>query len=77
MKKRHCKKYSHFKGETLHLLPAADDFNFGRENAVLCSYNPWPVGCGTRRTRAILSRDRMEDDENFCTALPCMCTIYE
>ena len=25
---------------------------------------------GARRTLAILSRDRMEDDEKFCTALP-------
>ena len=29
-----------------------------------------PAGHGARLTHAILSRDRTEDDEKFCTALP-------
>ena len=42
----------------------------GQLRALLCSSNPGPEGSGARRTHAILSRDRTEDDETFCTALP-------
>ena len=31
---------------------------------------PGRRGRGARRSRAILSRDRTEDDEKFCTAMP-------
>ena len=60
MKKRptgHYKKYSHFK-YLIHQLRE-------KENTVAVAKIPGPAGRGARRTRAILSRDRTEDDEKF------------
>ena len=79
MKKRptgHYKKYSHFKGrDTAPITSSREgscivDSSTSGERTLLCSSNPGPVGSGVCCTRAILSRDRTEDDETFCTALP-------
>ena len=75
----HYKKYSHFKGRdtapTYYQQQGGELYrrfvNFGN-TALHCSVAQIPgrQGSGVRRTRAVLSRDRTEDDENFCTALP-------
>ena len=79
MKKRptgHYKKYSHFKGRDTAATTSSREGNCivdsstSGERTLLCSSNTGPAGSGTRRTRAILSPDRTEDDEIFCTALP-------
>ena len=72
MKKRptgHYKKYSHFKGRDTAPTTSSRvgscivDSSTSGERTLLCSSNPGPAGSGARHRRAILSRDRTEDEK--------------
>ena len=56
---RHCTYYQQQGGKLYRRF-----VNFGN-TALLFSSNPGPAGSGARRTHAILSRDRAEDDEKY------------
>ena len=78
MKKRptgHYKKYSNFKGrDTAPTTSSREgsciiDSSTSGERTLPCSSNPGPAGSGTRRTRAVLSRDRTEDNNVYIQSM--------